>query len=225
MRERFDSRVSYSPETLCSFPSTYANSHTDYRHSTVAPGTSTPTPASSYLNKTSTTISDRFECKRMQDRTVQSFLVLDFQTVCEDRGIFSRQHTFQQLWDMKSFFPPGASPTPELAAYPIPHTKAGSNSSMLASINTYTNLLLATQSNLNLPMEAEYEQTVTADPFVSGYHLMESMDILTPYRYFPSDGHATLPRSTLKYPFIHHKTLRQTLPLMTDSHRGSWAAC
>lgn len=123
----------------------------------------------------------------------------------EERGMFSHQYTDRQLSTSPPPFSYSAYPTPESAAYPVPYTTAATPyhsipTTISPEMTTYAYLppLSAayppTLPSLAPPMKSEYyPEDDIANPFASGYQLMNSMEIPPPHAYPPSDAHVKLP--------------------------------
>ncbi|KAL5389972.1 hypothetical protein DPSP01_002030 [Paraphaeosphaeria sporulosa] len=119
----------------------------------------------------------------------------------EERGMFSHQYTDRQLSTSPPPFSYSAYPTPESAAYPVPYTTTATPyhsipTTISPEMTTYAYLppLSAayppTLPSLAPPMKSEYyQEDDIANPFASGYQLMNSMEIPPPHAYPPSDAH------------------------------------
>lgn len=154
-----------------------------------------PSPASSESD---------FSSRRTPEMQVQGY---------EERGMFSHQYTDRQLSTSPPPFSYSAYPTPESAAYPVPYTTTAPYHSIPTTISpemtTYAYLpplsapYSTTLPSLAPPMKSEYyQEDEIANPFASGYQLMNSMEIPPPHAYPPSDAHVKLP-SRKPYSYAH----------------------
>lgn len=137
----------------------------------------------------------------------------------EDRSMFSHQYTDRQLSTSPPPFSYSAYPTPESAAYPaVPYTTTAPYHSIPTTIATdmpnyhYLPPLTSAYQLPSLtaqPMKSEYYQDDDiANPFASGYQLMNSMEIPPPHAYPASDAHVKLPRKSPNSSITSH-LLRQ----------------